>query len=371
MFTTVALLTLAAARALIAPPIEQVAWLRARESADSVFLETCSRRYECVDAAEAQDESLVGMAVDLTAVVHLAEPEYWEGLGCAGAVLYESIVPRALVDGKSRALIGPISATPDARRAAANCALSAQGDALGGRAFAEKWVIADVAGEDLGRGSVESPLVEGLRLAALGRSGGRMGLQLVCALSPAPELSLSLIDWSASSPRGGVVDLRALRVVAAALAKRDAAALARLSLLRALLGDVDLRASRGPDASIRLRNDRVVAELLRAARGGATEATVIYGAAHMRDLDAQLRRLGFRRAAATDAWRAAFDVPRSDRVGRAALALAAFVVADAVDYIVTLLEAAESPIADGFTLVAAYALRHAALYYALTKFVVS
>ena len=57
--------------------------------------------------------------------------------------------------------------------------------------------------------------------------------------------------------------------------------------------------------------------------------------------------------------------------GPAFLGLLVFLGLDGFDYIVTLLEAVQSPFAEQLPLVASYALRHGALYYALTKFVVS
>ena len=94
---------------------------------------------------------------------------------------------------------------------------------------------------------------------------------------------------------------------------------------------------------------------------------MLYGVAHMRDLDAKLRAAGWRRR--EPSWRRCFavaapaDPPAAAVLGPLLLGLLAL---DGADYVATLLDASHG---GALPLAALYALRHGALFYAAKKWV--
>ena len=339
-------------------------WLRVRRVGDEAVVETAARTY-----------GRGGRSVALVGVVHVAEPAYWAALAATdGAVLFESVVDAALVDGDGR-LAAPLAATPAARRAAAGCGLAAQSDALGeAYAASPAWRVADLTAQALAGRSAAAEVGASADVAALAGGGGgarveeRVGAalaRLLCAFAPAPELAWAALDYAG---RPAAVDGGLAAAAAAAAARAaDGGALARLSLLRSLVAGAGDPATRraGPRGAVVVgeRNDVVLAAV-DALEG---DATVLYGVAHMRDLDAKLRAAGWRRR--EPSWRRCFAVaapaepPAAAVLGPLLLGLLAL---DGADYVATLLDASHG---GALPLAALYALRHGALFYAAKKWV--
>jgi len=408
-------LWLPAARGLVGPPIVQKPWIRMVEGVDEAMLETCSRRYDAAGALP---------SIDLVGVVHVGDGEYFTSLIANETrdttVLYESVVDGAsLTRGETATkLMEAVRATPAARLAARRCGLVAQSDVLGGVAFDRQWHIADVTAEEFEdiippkkRGFFFPPLrpppttttsperVEGAFGAAVAR--------VLCFLAPAPELSLALLEWSRSSSDQRVVDVTSLRaVVCALLLRREAARenLAALALARDLVGAVDRDVEARDGAAVVLaRNERVVAAvedlLLRKKKQQQGEVRVVYGAMHMRDLERRLNRLGYAYVPESERWTRAFGIPLAPTttddttdddtmatsfftapkaVGAPLVLFFALLAVDGLDYVFAALpslvgffsshsSAWELELAE----LSLYVLRHFALYYALTKFVVA
>lgn len=345
--------------------------MRIVKSADKVSVETCSRSY----VYDGDDDDLVGVHVELVGVVHCARAEYFAKLATDGrTTLYESLVDASLVDDRGRLRV-PIGATPDAVRLARSTGLTAQSDALGRVAYDAGWTIADL---DRGALPPADGVPEVFRLLLRGRQPpsrpdeaiGKAAARAACALAPCPELALALVDWSWSPPRDArFLDDVALRAAATALVGRDASVLARLSLLRSLA-----RAQRTDDLLAK-RNDEAIKWLLRSALTDRRQVRIVYGAAHMRDLNTKLCALGFRPQDARD-WTPAFDVPlqppRRDAATLVPLLLffVAFLSLDAADYALSFVDVVQSGFSPPVFDLSLYFLRHAALYYAITKLIV-
>lgn len=367
------------ATALVAPPIQNEPWIRCRIVDErAVVLETCSRSYECTSATS----ELSGMRVELVGVVHYGSPEYFDELVSRQKTLYESLVDDWMVDSKQR-LSTPVAATRSARRLAASSGLVAQSDALGRVAYEEGWTIADRPAEEMvtRRRSPSPPL-----------NFGAVAARAACVLAPCPELALAVVDWSFSSPRDSVavVDEMALSVASAGIADLDPAVLSRLALLRSLAPG-SRRQGAESDPIVVERNDEVIRWIRRVGLVGDSPPSlrVVYGAMHMRDLERKLRGLGFQQDD-EPLWRTAFGVPlvsssksifgggREGSVFPAAFGLVGslllYLVLDAADYVYFILDAvAEANDQPSLPFVNAvlYFTRHAALYYALNKFLVS
>ena len=365
-------------------------WIRVRRVGQEAVVETAARRYTSPESEQ---------RVEVVGMVHLAEDAYWTAMAATPGdrVLYESILDASLLDGESR-LVAPIAATASARRAAEACGLAAQSDALGVVASeAATWRVADLTAQELaaagapeGAPGGSGGLAEALAVflgggAAVSEDAGRGRVEerfgsgvarALCALAPAPELALTALDWRALQ-RGasGVDDDVVARAFAAAVLDVDGASLAKLSLLRSLLAGAGGARSDAANAPVVLgkRNDRVLARLF---AGPAGDAAVLYGVAHMRDLDAKLRQAGYERSARAD-WTRAFGVPlesgklddRTSPLVVLAPALLLLLALDGADYVVTLLDAFRGvdPLALALGL---YYARHAALYYGLKKWLV-
>ena len=97
---------------------------------------------------------------------------------------------------------------------------------------------------------------------------------------------------------------------------------------------------------------------------------MLYGVAHLRDLDGRLRKAGYARQRGEE-WSRAFAVPLAGEGAALAVLAPALLVllgVDAADYVATLADAASGGAAAALGL---YAVRHAALYYALRKWLLS
>ena len=344
-----------------APAIKLVApaWIRTTRTNDRLVVETASRAYT----------TPAGAKLTVRGIVHVAEEAYWrDAKTLEGRVLFESIVDASLLDERG-ALTTSIAATNEARNAAVSCALVPQLDALGGTARDRDWRVADLSRAELGGVGTE-PAASELRYLArdvpenepLYLSFGAVAGRLLCALAPAPELAVAALDW-----RGGgksVPTDAAGRAIAAGMLRLDTAALARLGLARALLAEAPPRAP--DDVLIGRRNARCV-EAITATAG---DAHVLYGVAHLRDLDGRLRKAGYARQRGEE-WLRAFAVPLAGEGAALAVLAPALLVLlgiDAADYVATLADAASGGAAAALGL---YAVRHAALYYALRKWLLS
>ena len=340
-------------------PIVQKPWIRLTEKSTEAVLETCTRSY-----ANGEQK------VDLVGVVHVGEAEYFTELASGrGKVLYESIVNEEAKVNET--LRYAIAATPAARMAAAQCGLVAQSDILGKVAFDRRWRIADVTTTEFE--AIPKKKAKRRRLdEVVGVSVARM----LCALAPAPELSLALLDWSRRSKTDALVDVTAVRAV---LAGGDLQkTLSSLALARDLVGVVDTDLENRDDAPIVLkRNDFIIKALTNV---DAKTIRIVYGALHMRDLEWRLRGLGFSLVQGSDHWSRAFAIPLAAPpqptggfVPKAILLFfLALLAADGVDYVSLAAVGFPGGSPDLKLLdLGLYALRHAALYYALTKFIVA
>ena len=332
-------------------------WIRATRENDRLVVETASRAYT----------TPAGAKLTVRGVVHVAEEAYWRDVqNIEGRVLFESIVDASLIDEKG-ALTTSIAATDDARSAAASCSLVPQLDALGGTAKANDWRVADLTRAEIG-GAEQRPS----ELRYLTRdvpkkervevTFGAAAARVLCALAPAPELAVAALDWQGGGK--SVNTEAAARAVAAGVLRLDTGALSRLGLARALLAEAPARSA--DDVLIGKRNQKCV-EAVTATEG---DAHVLYGVAHLRDLDGRLRKAGYARQRGEE-WSRAFAVPLAGEGAALAVLAPALLVllgVDAADYVATLADAASGGAAAALGL---YAVRHAALYDALRKWLLS
>ena len=279
-------------------------WIRATRENDRLVVETASRAYT----------TPAGAKLTVRGVVHVAEEAYWRDVqNIEGRVLFESIVDASLIDEKG-ALTTSIAATDDARSAAASCSLVPQLDALGGTAKANDWRVADLTRAEIG-GAEQRPS----ELRYLTRdvpkkervevTFGAAAARVLCALAPAPELAVAALDWQGGGK--SVNTEAAARAVAAGVLRLDTGALSRLGLARALLAEAPARSA--DDVLIGKRNQKCV-EAVTATEG---DAHVLYGVAHLRDLDGRLRKAGYARQRGEDGQRRARapGAPRRRRGG--------------------------------------------------------
>ena len=280
-------------------------WIRATRENDRLVVETASRAYT----------TPAGAKLTVRGVVHVAEEAYWRDVqNIEGRVLFESIVDASLIDEKG-ALTTSIAATDDARSAAASCSLVPQLDALGGTAKANDWRVADLTRAEIG-GAEQRPS----ELRYLTRdvpkkervevTFGAAAARVLCALAPAPELAVAALDWQGGGK--SVNTEAAARAVAAGVLRLDTGALSRLGLARALLAEAPARSA--DDVLIGKRNQKCV-EAVTATEG---DAHVLYGVAHLRDLDGRLRKAGYARQRGEE-WSRAFAVPLAGERARPGL----------------------------------------------------
>jgi hypothetical protein len=337
--------------ALVAP-----AWIRATRHDDTLIVETASRTYV----------SPKGVKVIVRGIVHVAEDEYWAQIKeIKGRVLFESIVDSAVVD-ENGALKVALAATGSARKAATSYALTPQLDALGDTARDNDWRVADISKDELGIETVSElldlprdiPKNDPMAPNRVAMTIGAIATRLLCLLAPAPELAVVALDWHAEDK--SVKAKEAVRAVAAGALALDTSALARLGLARALLAEAPVRTS--DDALIGKRNARCI-DAIKATTG---DAHVLYGVAHLRDLDRRLRKAGYVREQG-EAWSRAFAVPLAGETPALVLLALAFLIllfVDGLDYTETIADVASGSAA---LILALYTIRHTALYYALRK----
>lgn len=331
-------------------------------------------------------------AVALAATVHVADAAYYAALAeraeSYDLCLYELIADERDVvtdAGGGRRLAVEYAPTPATRALALSHGLVAQLDAL--PLTRESWRLADLSRQELARlrdaqGEAEPAarpaVLEALDVALAGRArvgAGRQVVRLACWMLPCPELQLLLLDWVWAGGRPAPV----LGPLIDVLARLDVLSARRLAFAQVLVSSQAESAAGGSSTSlpvlIKRRNAAAMDTLRRALdEEGCKKVAMLYGGLHMPDLACRVQETGLVLSEVQwqPVWRV--EVPRED----SPLRLAAFpllLLLDAADWVGTLLGSVDGltgdPSGGGLSevlgLVTLYLLRHAVLYYQLSK----
>jgi hypothetical protein len=387
------------------------------------------RRASDVTPAAAAAAAATAPSVDLISSVHLADSSYFQQIcDCSlryDRFLFELIAPEGAIeagpDGLPR-IASELMPTSEQEAMADAYNLVPQLSCMDYRALSSakgsRWVLADVTTEVLdgwrraqnqgaGGGAFVTTLSEIVQALLVGRfAEGNMlpkffrgagldasarAFRALLWLAPCPEAQVLALDWGRAYPRaGGLSSL--LWIAVDCLSRGDFTTPRKLAFAQQLCSNqVDGGASNGYGVNSKVlvlrRNEKVVRALERAQKDGCSSVGVFYGALHMQDLQERLSRDMGLSPVGEPSWIDAWSIPvptgssSANPFGQTVLGFVlggGFVTIGVLDWFDTIVRTCQSVegdaglagLAAGMLTVSLYILRHASIYYALSKWLV-